>query len=107
MNKKSRFHRFSFFSAYRSSSVVRRLSSVFKRTPLLADVLVDLLWELVEEARHRHGCPRRKSTIGFPRMLAHAPEYRNKLFLSLSCLDAQEQVPNKWKRFSAGSAPAT
>jgi hypothetical protein len=85
-------------------SIIPELSFIW--TLLLADVLLNLLWEIIQQARYGHRRSRGKSAIRFPCMLTHTTEYRDKLFSSFSSFNTPEQIPNKWESFSARSAPS-
>ncbi len=70
------------------------------------DVLIDLIQEIIEQARYGHRRPWSKGTIRFPGVLAHSSKHRNELFPSFSSLDAPEQIPDEGQCLPARGAPS-
>ena len=84
------------FLVHRTSFIVHRslcivhgslFIVIFKRTFFLAHVFLNLIHEMIQQARHWHGGSGSEGAIGFPCVLTHAPEHRNEFLLPLPILD--------------------
>src|SRR5208283_3455382 len=76
-----------------------------ERTSFLANVLADFVFEKIQKADYRLGCPGSKSAIGVPNLFAQCPQIGDEFFFPFSIFDSPQQVAHVGQPLPAGRTP--